>query len=399
MAGSPLTFRQAIDRSRDAARSVVLRYRHALQLAPTQAEDQRLKDLLEKTSIQEGLRIFHLLNYRGVEIYVLDETSLMYTHTLKSIDGCVTTAHCLLRGYQRIVVESGGNTATAIAAYARRHGVQVFCVVPEENLSLLDRESFGVGSTHVIAVERPGLVKEVARRFARASGAQRVPETQWRYQAAMLIGCFLLERFLDDEPFDWLVQTISAGFGPIGIYRTLDAYGWDTHTSPRFLGVQQDMNAPLYRAWKADATAVEPTAPASTAALLTQVMYDGAPQTYGTFPELKALLQRTRGELTTLSRADFEQFLLADRVDSDILQRLQDHGVAIGVRNRDIIDKTGLIALAATLRVIASRGIPRGDRVLVCLSSGANVADGTISAECRVSEPSSIDGYAERWRL
>ena len=394
MTGSPLTFAQAIDRSCDAARSVVLRYRRAVQLGATPLEDRRLKDLLEKTSIREGLRIFHLLSYRGVEVDVLDETSLMHTHTLKSIDGCVTLAHCLLRGYQRIVVESGGNTATAIAAYARPHGVQVFCFVPGENLPLLDADS-----AHVIAVETPGLVKDVARRFAQASGVHRVPETEWRYQAAMFIGCFLLEHLLEGASFDFLVQTISAGFGPIGMYRALDAYGWDTHVSPRFLGVQQETNAPVYRAWKAGATQVEPTALTSTAGLLTPVMYDGAPQTYGTFPELKTLLQRTRGELTTLSQADFERWLFSEGAEGDVLRRLRDHGVTIGIRDGEVVDKTGLIALAATLREIARGRIPRASRVVVCLTSGAHVAGGTMSAECRVSEPASIDGYAERWRV
>jgi threonine synthase len=399
MSLSRVTFEETIDRHWDAHQSVVLRYRHALQLGATRLEDDRLKALLEKTSIQEGLRIFRLLNYQGVDIHVLDETSLMHTHTLKSIDGCVTTAHCLLRGYARLATESGGNTATALAAYAGRHGLQVFCFVPEENLPLLDHESYRAASVHVIAVERPGLVKEVARRFAKVSGVNRVPETPWRYQAAMFIGCFLREHLLDDAPFDWLVQTISAGFGPIGIYRALDTYGWDTHTSPRFLGVQQDTNSPMYRAWKTDAAEVEPAAVASTAALLTQVMYDGAPQSYGTFPELKALLQRTRGGLTTLSRADFERCLFSGPAESEILQRLQENGVTIRRRDGDIVDKTGLMALAATLRDIASGRIRRGSRVLVCLTSGVNVPDGTIQPEWRVSEPSSIDDYARRWTV
>ncbi len=397
MSRPPLAFQATIDRSCDASRSVVLRYRAALRLGATVLEDARLKELLEATSIREGLRVFHLLQYRGVQIYVLDETSLTHTHTLKSIDGCVTTAHCLLRGHDRVVVESGGNTGTAIAAYGRRHGMEVFCFVPEENLPLLDPQSLGGASVHVIAVQTPGLVKEVAHRFARASRAHRVPETPWRYDAAMFIGCFVLEQLLNDAPFDWLVQTISAGFGPIGVYRVLDTYAGSEVRLPRFLGVQQDMNAPMYRAWKANAADVEPATVTSTAALLTRVMYDGAPQTYGTFPELRALLQRTGGALTTVSRRDFEGSLFSASGDSHMLQQLREHGLNICLRNGDIVDKTGLMALAGTLRDIDRGRISGGSRVLVCLTSGVNAADGTMQPECRVSVPSAIDAYSEQW--
>ena len=46
-----------------------------------------------------------VLKYKGVEIYLLDETSLMHTRTLKSIDGCVTIAKCKQAGLQRVVLE------------------------------------------------------------------------------------------------------------------------------------------------------------------------------------------------------------------------------------------------------------------------------------------------------
>jgi threonine synthase len=71
-----------------------------------------------------------------VDISALDET-LMHTRTLKAIDGCVTTAKCLLAGLQRVALETGGNTGSALTAYATRAGIETYCFLPDENLVLL----------------------------------------------------------------------------------------------------------------------------------------------------------------------------------------------------------------------------------------------------------------------
>ena len=103
-----------IDRRYGTEESIVLRYRNAFQSGMTAAEDSAYKAWLQKTSLREGARIFPLLVYRGVNVYVLDETSCMHTKTLKSIDGCVTIANCKSRGYDKAVFESGGNTGAAL---------------------------------------------------------------------------------------------------------------------------------------------------------------------------------------------------------------------------------------------------------------------------------------------
>ena len=113
MTTSSSHFLESIDRKYPAEASIVLRYRNAFTFG-TEEEDSRFKDLLKCTSIREGALIFPLLKYKGVEIVALDETSLMHTNTLKSIDGCVTTARCKLAGYDRVVLETGGNTGAAL---------------------------------------------------------------------------------------------------------------------------------------------------------------------------------------------------------------------------------------------------------------------------------------------
>ena len=202
MSSSASEFLSAIDRRHSGEQSVVLRYRNCLRFEESPADDEAFKGLLDRTSIREGLRIFPLLTYRDVEILVLDETSLMHTHTLKSIDGAVSIARCLQQGYRRIAFESGGNTGTALTVYGRRVGLETVLILPGENLSLLDSTVFEGTTTHLIAVRDRDRVKQVASEFRKRDWLPKVPQSEWRLEASMFIGCYLLEAMLEGLQFD-----------------------------------------------------------------------------------------------------------------------------------------------------------------------------------------------------
>ncbi|HZR83405.1 MAG TPA: pyridoxal-phosphate dependent enzyme [Candidatus Binatia bacterium] len=405
MEPSTARFRSAIDHRHDAGRSVVLRYRNALRFdrddaggrggAPGRDPDgdgaaesaerahSAFRDLLVRCSIAEGARLFHLFDHRGVAVHVLDETSAMHTGTLKSIDGCVTIAFCLRDGLSRIAFESGGNTGVALTAYGTRMGLETACFVPEENVSLLDGRVFAHERARLVAVADPGGVRAAAERFAEETGYARVPRTSWRIAAARVLGCFLLEQALEGVEFDVLVQTISAGFGPIGIYDVLAAHG---ARQPRFLGVQQAGNCAMVRAWRAGSADAPAPPVRSTAALLSRVMYDSRPQTYGTYDRLARLVERTRGSLVTIDHASFAEALERHPVGREIVARLASNGVAITRRDGDVVEKTGLLALAGALAEIDGGGIPAGSRVLCCLTSGVARCDVPAVPDERVAE-------------
>jgi len=263
MTGTPLpfastlaAFESAIDRRWDPALSIVLRYREACR--HDGQNDEHFRELLGQTSVREGLRVVPLLRYRDVTIDVLDSTSLMHTRTHKSVDGCVTTAQCLLRGQRRIVFESGGNTGAALTAYATRAGIETFLFLPADNLPLVDAAMFESPGAHLIAVDDARDVKPAAAAFAARLGLARVPEVAWRHQAATFIGCFVLEALLGRPRYDHFVQGISAAFAPIGIYRVLEPFRAALGGLPRFLGVQQAANCPMLRAWKGTPIAATP---------------------------------------------------------------------------------------------------------------------------------------------
>lgn len=373
-------FLAAVDESRPAAESAVLRYRGAVRLAADDAEDRRLKELLGTTSIREGLRLTSLGVHRDVRIDVLDETSLMRTGTLKSIDGCVTIAHCVARGDRGLVFESGANTGTALTVYGGRSGLETFLFVPAENLDLLDGEAFAGPAAHVFAVDRPGDVKGAAAAFAAERGLPRVPELAWRIQASTFVGCYLLEQMLAGARFDVLAQSISAGFGPIGIYRVLGAHRGALGELPAFLGVQQAANAPMVDAWR-ETPGGSAGPVGSTRDLLARVMYDGEPGTYGTLEPLRAVLAESGGTLETVDAGEFGR-AIATRLDGrPLLEALAACDIRIATRDDGtLLDKTGLLALAGTVRAIDAGRIAPGSRVLVCLTGGTARPRGRVEA-------------------
>jgi len=376
-------FLSGIDREWSAEQSVVLRYRNCLRFEASAGDDEELKKLFLRTSIREGLRIAPLLVYRDVEILILDETSLMRTHTLKSIDGAVSIARSVQRGYRRIAFESGGNTGTALTVYGNRLGLETFLVVPAENLSLLDGADFTDPNSHLIAVRDRERVKQVASDLREREGLPKVPQPEWRLEASRFIGSFLLEAMLEGLRIDCLVQTISAAFAPIGIFRVLRHQQTELRRLPRFLGVQQAPNCPMYQILKG----VEATGEASAGdRLLTRVMYDSSPQTYGTVDELRRILEETDGDLAVVDSRDFDRLLAEDFGGAGILDVLAAAGVNIFVREGEIVETTGLLALTGALKEIAAGRVSAGSRLLVCLTSGTGKPDGKAVPEVWIEE-------------
>ncbi|MGB7575961.1 MAG: hypothetical protein WBN53_19100 [Thermodesulfobacteriota bacterium] len=383
-AGNKIDLDKAIDPEYQAETSIVLRYKNAFQFGITAGEDSEYKKWLKRTSIREGARIFPLLTYQGVAIFILDETSLMHTKTLKSIDGCITIARCKLNGHERVVFESGGNTGTALTQYGIRAGLETFMLIPEENLPLLNSRIFESKKAHLISVEKPGLVKKAAHLLVKLNGFKQIPEPDWRYEASRFRGFFILEYMLEKEKFDWLTQTISAGFGPIGIYGVLNHFSQEIGKLPRFLGIQQEANCPMFNAWKSKESN-DPGEMTSTSLLLSKVMYDVKPQTYGTYVDLRNILMATGGDLTTVNHQEFTRFLEESYDGKNILDLLKEQGIDITVRGGEVIEKTGFISLAGTFKEIDRGRITRGSKVLCSVTSGISEADGKAEPELKLS--------------
>lgn len=383
-------FLAAIDRDISPQDSVVLRYRDAVRFEADDERNARIQSLLQRTSLQEGLQIVPLMEYNGVPIDILDESSLMATGTLKSIDGCLAAARCLDFGLARCVFESGGNTGSALTLYAGTAGLETYLFLPAENLDLLDSEVFNRPHTHLITVGDPGQVKPATHAFIERHGMVKIPQPGWRYQASKLIGCYLLEQALEGPLYDCMVQSISAAFGPIGIFQVLTDNLPAGTPLPRFIGIQQAANCPMYQAWIGEEGVAEAAPVHSTRDLLSRVMYDNAPQTYGTLDSLKDLLVANGGHLDTLDHGEFADGLSRLFEGSDLVDLLAEAGIRIGLRNGEVVEKAGLMALLGTIKQIDAGRIQPGERVLVCLTGGTACPDGRVVPDHHIDDAGQI---------
>lgn len=374
-----------------AESSLVMRYLKGSGLDLDDAERTMFREWLARASMQEGVRLLPLFTHGGVDVHLLDESTLMHTRTFKSIDGCVTAAHCKRLGFDKVVLESGGNNGTALTTYCRRLGIETFCFVPQANLPLLNSKTFAHPTSHLIAVRDRGMVKEATHRFARQRGLPLVPRVDWRYEAARFRGSFILEQIMAGRRFDWLSQTISAAFGPIGIYRVLRQHRAGIGALPRFLGVQQATNCPMYRAWQHNggdrggaASGEEP--------LVVSVMYDVRPQTHGTYAELEQLLDESVGSMTTVDAGEFDAFLQRRFNGRTPLEHLDANGISITLHDGGIVEKAGLMSLAGVVKAIDAGTIPSGSRILCSLTGGASEGDGKAMPEHCVDSVEQVDG-------
>lgn len=394
LAESSSALKSCTDLSFAADTSVVCRYRNVVQLDDRPENDRRLKEYLLASTIREGIRIVELMTYKDVAIHLMDETSLMATGSLKSIDGCLTTGFSRLLDARRIAFESGGNTGSAFTRYGQKAGMETFFFCPLDNIDLLDGSLFRNQNGHLVGVEDRRLVKELTGLFATTAGIPHVPKKSWRNAAAMFRGLFLLEHLLAGGRYDWLAQTVSAGFGPIGIYHVLGTFRTELEKVPRFLGIQQEANCPMFSAWKPEAAARITKPDKAERPLLTRIMYDETPQTYSTFDDMRQLLHRTRGDLLTINAEEFASSLQPAGEPNAILDLLRARSIAISLRAGAILEKTGLIGLAGTLKAIDTGAISPGSRVLCCLTSGVSHADGMARPEVILRTRGDVVQYA-----
>ncbi|MFC1837083.1 hypothetical protein ACFLYW_00170 [Thermodesulfobacteriota bacterium] len=393
LAENNTSFTSSIDQAHRPESSIVCRYRNAVQLDDRQDNDLLLKQYLLDTSISEGARIVPLMTYKDVELHILDETSRMATRSLKSIDGCLAAAFCRLEGNKRVVFESGGNTGSALTRYGQNAGMETFFFFPLDNLDLLDSRLFQDRKAHLVGVGNRGQVKEFTGLFAKTTGIRHIPDKSWRNASAMFRGLFILEHLLTVQKYDWLTQSVSAAFGPIGIYHVLQTFAAELGSLPRFLGIQQEANCPMFEAWKPNARKKDDRQQEEK--LLTRVMYDETPQTYKTYDELQQLLRMAQGDLLTVNEEEFYSRLRPSGEYDQILELLRSQNIAISLRSDDIIEKTGMIALVGTLKAIDAGKIKAGSRVLCCLTSGVSDADGQAQPEKIMRAAQDVLQYAE----
>ncbi len=359
-----------IDHRYSAKDSLLLRYR----LFDTPAGIK--KSDFKSTGIREGARILKLFDYRGVGIYICDESSLMSAKTFKCIEACLTIAICKRKGFKKIAFSSGANLGQALTLYGKKAGIETFFFQPKKAAWKLNEDLFGSPLSHLITVDKPEReVKKAALLFAQISGAKHVPETNWRFLATGVRALLVFEYMYKNKiHFDWLGQAVCAGFGPVGFYnyasKLISTNTIDKKDVPMFLGIQQSALCPMVKAWKHGhprIMAEDIVAPSSR--LLSPSLYNTRPDK--SYPLFYKHLLRFGGQLIPLNKKEYDHYLPL------MLKKLAKINIHITIQSVDgkkqSLENAGLIGLAGVLKAVDKNIIRKNQTVLSFLTGGTGL--------------------------
>jgi hypothetical protein len=380
----PITdWRSLVGASVSAETSLLLRYYGVFDTLGLQ--DLVGEEDLTACSLREGARIFTLGKYKGVEIALCDESTLMATGTYKDLDACLVTAVARRARLNHIVVSSGGNLGYALSAYGKHSGVNLFFFHPKSTLYKLDAANFDWGGVKLISVDLPEkAVKSLSLAFAKFYGLTHVPDVRWRLAASAVRALFILE-MTQDQRIDCMAQTLCAGFGPAGIYNCfseLSRAGLVRRMEiPRFLGFQQAANSPMVKAWKeGDREIRDEHVNPSPKEMIEPGLYNTNPQ--GNYTRLFELMRYYGGDMAPITYDDYATYL------DPLVGMLREHQLELTriPGGTDILEKTGVLTGVGILKAIDEGLLRPGERVLYLMTGGfrkvdqpkAPVADMTI---------------------
>jgi len=358
-----------VDHNIPAEQSIILRYhkiferlRLQLQIGPAE---------LAACSMGEGVRLLRLAEHRGVEILVCDESSLMATGTFKDLDACVIAAMARRAGLERVVLSSGGNLGYSLSAYGRHSGMHSFFFHPKSTLYKLDAANFTWGGCRLICADLPERqVKSLAQRFAEAYGIALVPDIRWRLAASAARAMFILEATASESlRVDCIAQTMCAGYGPAGIYHCFSELAREgllrRKEVPRFLGFQQEANAPMVRAWRDGereirARHIDP----DPDRYLEPGLYNTNPER--NYTRLHDLMSYYGGDLEIITQADYELY------SGPVQELLAGRGIELtrAPGGREVLEKTALLTGVGILKAIDQGRLHREEQVLYMLTGG-----------------------------
>jgi threonine synthase len=335
------------------------------------------EDALRRVSQREGARIVRLAPFEGVELDVLDLSTLSHTGTFKDWVACVATARVLQARTPVVAAQSSGNTANALASYASHAGIRSVILYPPASRRRINPGLAAhplVDFVEVDASEQR--IKEILREAAQAAGVPVLPTLTDQHE-----GNKPRARFLHDAAkelgsgWDWHVQALSSAYGPLGFYRGVDELGGGP--GPRLLGVQQEAVAPYAEALSGvvanpQARMLEPT-------LFRRVL------TGDLVREVRRVCTDTGGAVSVLSNRRY--------LDGQwrAVQLLEDAGVHVTLSpDGEPRERAGLYALCGALAAVEDGLVPRGERVMVVYTGGSGPAAELFAPEHTVAEGDAV---------
>jgi threonine synthase len=309
-----------------------------------------VQDSANVVTLGEGmtplLKTERLAAYVGMRhLYIKDE-SLNPTASFKARGMAVAVSMAKELGARKLAVPSAGNAAGALAAYARRAGLEAFIFMPNDTpaANVIECRQMGASVTLI-----DGLITDCGRIVAERKQAEgwfdvSTLKEPYRVEGKKTMGYELAEQFGWELP-DVILYPTGGGTGLIGMWKAFDEMekmGLIGGKRPRMVSIQAEGCAPIIRAFEAGAaTGAKIENPHTIASGLR------VPSAVGDFIMLD-ILRRSGGAAVAVS-------------DEELLDAVKEIGEAEGL----FAAPEGAATLPA-LRTLLERGqISRDERVVL----------------------------------
>jgi threonine synthase len=210
------------------------------------------------TPIQPATRVQAKLG--GGPLFVKDEGRLP-TGSFKARGLGIAVSMAKELGLQKLAIPTNGNAGAAMAAYARRAGMEVFVFCPEDTPETNLREIAMQGAK---VWRLNGLIHDcgkIVREGVEATGwfDFSTLKEPYRIEGKKTMGLELAEQFGWELP-DVIFYPTGGGTGLIGMVKAFDeleTMGWIGSKRPRMVAVQASGCAPIVKAWEEGAEHAE----------------------------------------------------------------------------------------------------------------------------------------------
>ena len=257
-AGAPLLVRYDL-----AALSQALQKKH---LALRQPDLWRYREMLPVNnpenivSLGETMTPLLTASRMGDNVFIKDEGRLP-TGSFKARGLCMAVSMAKELGLSRLAIPTNGNAGAAMAAYARRAGMESFVFCPDDTPEINLRE-IALQGAKVWKVN--GLITDcgkLVRNGITPAGWFDVSTLKepYRIEGKKTMGLELAEQFNWQLP-DVILYPTGGGTGLIGMVKAFDeleAIGWIDSRRPRMVAVQASGCAPIVKAFESGADHAE----------------------------------------------------------------------------------------------------------------------------------------------
>jgi threonine synthase len=314
-------------------------------------------------------KITYFDTIEDINLYLLDLTTGTTFGSFKSLVGFLTVVRILEKGYKEIVFVSSGNTGNNIIGFLKPFDIKINYFLPSRSIYKINPDLYNPKMHRIFAVEgNDADTKRLARKFGEINNIPYIPDYDTQIEANKVRAKIIVD-FQEKEKiqFDWLSQSLSAGYGPIGTYYGYKELNYNPYKIPKFLGIQQENNCPY-------------AALSSIASINSSIKIDDfqselvSPTLFNTDPgkcvnEIKNIFEEFGGEIFVVSDDDYSA------IEQDLLDQLKQVGLDLTVKTtktgkKVILENASLYTLAGSILAIKEGIIDKKQNILVSVTGG-----------------------------